>query len=229
MSDSLIAETLNDFYNSDLKLGSDGSKYFLLQTSLTRFEVESLIRIVKEFKPERTLEVGLALAASAIGITLAKRNNGQTAPHVCLDPFQDSGAKNSGLLEIERLGLSKFINHLPLYSEDYLNECNTKGRKFDFIFIDGSHTIGQAVTDAFLSDKVLSSRGIIVIHDSLLFSTSASIKYLIYEKGYHLVNERVFNFRTFFRILKYSINIGLFYSFEVIPRISGSLVILQKP
>lgn len=176
------SEIINDFFSNPIKYGEDGSVHDLRLSSLRKEEVNVLFEIVKMHKPLNTIEIGLALSASCIAIVLAKKEFGLSAKHTVLDPFQASLTKNAGIIELERLSLIDYVEHKNEYSEIYLTNSYKNSQNYDFIFIDGSHTIGQAVTDAFLSDKVLNHNGIIMIHDALLFSTAASIKYLLWEK-----------------------------------------------
>ena len=217
-----------DFYSHPVKLGDDQSEHSIDAVSLRREEVEYLASLVSLYKPVNTLEIGLALASSTVAIMGTKLEYEKSETHIALDPFQELHARNAGLREVNRLGLSESLNHIPRFSEDYLNECFLAGKKFDFIFIDGKHTIGQAVADAFLSDKVMNRNGIIAIHDSLLFSTAASVKYLLFERGYKMISARRFNVKTMLRMVKYLSTLGWFYAVNVVPRINTSIIALQK-
>jgi predicted O-methyltransferase YrrM len=219
---------IDDFYSRPVKHGLDGSDHFISRSSLQRDEVETLFDIVSTYKPVKTLEVGLALAASCMAIIAAKQRAGVFQRHVPLDPFQEKFTKNAGLLELEKLSLTEGIDFRAEFSETFLTNAFTTGDKFDFIFIDGSHTIGQAVTDVFLADKVLNPGGIIAIHDSILFSTAASVKYLINERGYQLVLSKRYNYKVIGRMIKHVSKVGWWYAQNVIPRIQSSLVALKK-
>ena len=103
-----------------------------------------------------------------------------------------------------------------------------KKKYFDFIFIDGNHSIGQAVTDAFLADKILNNKGIIGIHDSLLFSTAASIKYLILQKNYKIISANKISVKNILRQIKYINKLGIWYCMKVVPQVHESIIFLQK-
>ncbi len=220
--------SLNDFYSSPVKKGEDGSEHFINLSSLSRDEIEALGAVVEKYKPAKTLEVGLALAASCAAIIMAKKSVGLKEKHIALDPFQDVLTKNAGLLELKRLGLLGDLDFRQEFSETFLAQAFTANQKFDFIFIDGSHTIGQAVTDAFLSDKVLNPGGLIAIHDAILFSTAASVKYLLWEKGYELVLPAKYTYKVIGRMVKYLSKLGCWYCWHAIPRIQRSVIVLRK-
>lgn len=225
---SSIQNVIEAFYAVPVKKGNDGSSHYVALSSLNRREVEVLSEVVQRFKPAKTLEIGLALAASCMAIISAKKSVGLREKHIALDPFQSKFTKNAGLLELERLSLTDGLDFVSEFSEIFLVKAFTAGQKFDFIFIDGSHTIGQAVTDAFLADKVLNKDGIIAIHDSILFSTAASVKYLIKECNYTAVLDRKYNYKVVGRMIKHVGKLGIWYARNVIPRIESSLVVLQK-
>lgn len=220
---------IDSFYEEDIKIDEKGNKQYISQTSLRKNECYALYNIVSRYLPKKTLEVGFALGASAIAIMAAKAAHDISDKHVVLDPFQSKLSFNVGLLNVEKAG---FANRLILheeFSENYLNTLYNKNEKLDFIFIDGNHSIGQAVTDAFLADKVLSPNGIIGIHDSLLFSTAASIRYLLLDHGYKLIHAPEKSLKNTARRIKYLHKLGRWYCKTVIPYINGSIIFLQKP
>lgn len=221
-------ERLDRFYQTDKKIDSAGVEHSLSRTSLKRKEVDYLTRLIGKYKPVATLEIGLALGASAVGIIAAKLEAGITEKHIALDPFQQKHGRDVGIDEIKALNLFEYFIHYPLFSEDYLNKCYESGKQFDFIFIDGSHTIGQAVTDAFLGDKILNANGIIAIHDAAMFSTAASVKYLVKERGYSIVGANAFNLKTVLKMIKYLRSLGVWYCFKVLPKLNQSLIALRK-
>ena len=219
---------LNEFYVKDVKIAENGNSYFLSASSLKKEEAFSLYNIVKENKPVKTIEVGLALGASAIAIISAKMDSGINEKHIVLDPFQRDGADNVGLKGISEAGLSDHVVHHEEFSEQYFNKMYEQKNNFDLIFIDGNHTIGQAVTDVFLADKILNANGIIGIHDSLLFSTAASVRYLLVEKKYQIISPKNYSLKRFIRQIIYIRKLGWWYCCNVIPYLNTSLVFLKK-
>ena len=214
------------FYSKNEKIAQNGAKHYLSSTSLRKDEAIALHNMILKYKPIKTLEIGLALGASALAIASAKIFYTKNS-HIALDPFQDR-ADFLGLTEIESFGLQNLVDHHSAFSEIFLNQAYAENSFFDFVFIDGNHTIGQAVTDVFLSDKVLNIGGIIAIHDSMLFSTAASIKYLVLEQGYEVIDQNCRNFKTVGRQIKYLSKLGIWYSKNIIPKLSNSVVFLRK-
>jgi len=223
-----MSSDIEKFYSLNEKKDENGTSYYLSLSSLRKEESYALYNIVKKYKPTRALEVGLALAGSAIAVITAKKEIGITEKHIALDPFQKSNAGNVGLLALKNAGLGNDFIHHEEFSEHYFNKMFGEKALFDLIFIDGNHTIGQAVTDVFLADKILNKNGIIGIHDSLLFSTAASVKYLLQEKNYSIVSPVNNSFKRMARQVKYIRKLGFWYCFNVIPKINVSVIFLQK-
>jgi predicted O-methyltransferase YrrM len=222
-----MSKYIEDFYSGDIKYDENGGSHSLSLSSVKKDECYSIYEIVKKYKPVKTLEIGFALGASSVGIIAGKLENEIDSQHIVLDPFQRNSF-NVGLKSLEAAGLDSYFMHLEKFSENYLNEAYQRNETFDFIFIDGNHSIGQAVTDAFLADKILNPGGIIGIHDSLLFSTAASIRYLLTDVGYKIVSDKNHDIRNIGRRFKYIRQLGLWYCFNVVSRINSSIIFLQK-
>lgn len=217
-------------YANPIKLDLQQHAHDLRRTSPSESEALILARLAYSTRPAASLEIGLALAASCIGIVAAREHLKFGTRHVALDPFQETRSGSVGLLEIERAGFKDSVSWVPEKSEDYLAAASARGERYDFIFIDGAHGVGQVVTDAFLCDRVLNSGGILVFHDGLLFSTLAAVRHLVEECNYSLISlpsdSRI---KTSLRKVRYLTRLGTWYAMNVIPKIHGSLVALRKP
>src|ERR1043166_894244 len=209
---------LKDFFSSPIKLAPDGREHSINRTSLQADEALELQRLVMDRNVRRTLEIGLALGSSAVAIAEALEIKGETTHHIALDPFQ-SDFGNVGLRELERLGLRDRVDFYAERSEEFLLSAAKSGRRFDLILDDGYHTIGQKVTDTFFADRCLDKNGILVFHDAFLASTAASVRYLVQERGYELIQLRP-DSRTKRRLrtFKYWRVYGLRSALRVIPR-----------
>lgn len=223
-----MAESIENFYHDSIKIDENGNSHILSASALKKEEAYALYSVIKKYKPVKTLEVGLSLGGSAVAIIQGKMELDITEKHIALDPHQKAFAGNVGLINLRGLGMESMIDHIPAFSEHYLDKLFTENQHFDFIFIDGNHSIGQAVTDAFLADKILNNNGIIGIHDSLLFSTAASIRYLVVEKGYKIIPNKDRSFKNRLRQIKYFRKLGNWYCNKVIPQIHVSITFLQK-
>ena len=223
-----MVESIENFYLDNNKIDEKGNTHLVSASSLRKEESYALYSIIKKYKPVKTLEVGLSLGGSAVAIIAGKVESNISEKHIALDPYQKSYGNNAGLVALRGLGMEDRVDHVSAFSEQYLNKMHIENNNFDFIFIDGHHSIGQAVTDAFLADKILNNNGIIGVHDSLLFSTAASIRYLVIEKKYKIITNNNVSFKNMLRQVKYLGRLGIWYCTNVIPQIHMSIIFLQK-
>lgn len=220
---------IRNYFDTDAKIGNDGQEYRPAGTSVQLNEALELQRLVMESRACQTLEIGLALGASAVAISEVLEQQGAKALHVVLDPFQ-SQFGDVGLRELDRLGLQYRVEFLPLFSYDFLHDCSKQGRRFDLIFNDGGHSIGNKVTDAFLADLCLNPGGILAFHDAFKFSVSAAVKYLVRERSYDVINLIPdSHLKRWLRCVKYGSIHGWWYGIKVVPCTARSLVALRKP
>jgi predicted O-methyltransferase YrrM len=225
---NLKTPKIDAYFSSPVKHGVNGKKYRLNETSVDSGEALSLHGLIAESGARRVMEIGLALGGSAVAIAEALEQRGEEGHLVTLDPFQEAFGK-VGLRELERLGLSRRVEFLPAYAEDYLSESARCGRQFDFIFIDGAHSIGNKMTNTFFADRCLSTEGILAFHDAFMASTVACVTYLVKERGYEpitLAPDSAFKRRA--RTLKYWSAFGQWYVWSVVPHTHRSLVALRR-
>src|SRR2546423_5235353 len=182
-----ISQAIERFYERPIKLDINEQSHDIRLTSPTKSEASILAQLVCAFTPERSLEIGMAAAASCVAIATARKSLGLSAKHIALDPYQQTDAGSLGLCEISRTGLDDYVSWIPERSENYLSRAAARGEKFDLIFIDGGHDIGQTVTDAFYAHRTLNQHGFVAFHDSCLFSTAAAVRYLVRECNYSLI------------------------------------------
>ena len=219
---------IQTFYSTPCKRGDDGREYELSATSLRQIEAQVLYQLVAKSGAVKTLEIGLALGASAVAIADALSCQPKEHCHVVLDPYQHHFG-NVGLLELERLGLRQRVEFHQMSSEDFLHDASKNGARFDLIFNDGSHMFGSKVTSAFLGDRCLRVGGIFAFHDAFKRSTTACVRYLVGECGYKPVSLQPDSiFKRWARSVKYIAIHGAWYAIKIIPTTCCSLVALQK-
>lgn len=223
-----VLEVMRLYYADPIKIGEDGTRHDVRLVSPTLGEAKVLAQLVLTISPHASLEIGLGTGGSAIAIAAARRYQGLKAKHVVLDPVNPRKPQ-VGLSEIAKCGLDSQVSWFPERSEVYFQGAALRGEKYDFIFVDGGHTIGQVVADAFFLHPVLRPRGVVVFHDGLLFSTAAAVNYLINEMGYKLLAlPKDPLWRVAGRSIKYFTTLGIPYVSTVIPRMHRSVVALQR-
>ena len=125
---------------------------------------EFIVNIVKDLKPDQTLEVGLAQGASTLHF-LAALKLIQNGRHTAMDPLQN-GYSNIGLMEMSRLGLDDRLRFFRERSDIFLPKLRAQGESFQICLIDGDHRFDAVFTDFYLIDKVLEVEGIIIFDEA---------------------------------------------------------------
>lgn len=126
-----------------------------------------LANMLRELRPKRTLEIGLACGTSALVFASAHRLVGDGAEriHVAIDPFQ-SDLDDAGLAQIESEGLTRYFQFMREPSYVALPKLLRDEISFDIIYIDGSHHFEHVFIDIFYSSRLLSEGGIVLFDDS---------------------------------------------------------------
>ena len=123
--------------------------------------------LFEEIKPSRTLEVGMALGASAtLFSSLHKKHNPQVAgAHHAIDPFQTEhyDSCTPRFLEENNLG-DVTVLHEKL-SSLVLPSLVESGLKFGLIYIDGSHLFEDTFIDFYFSAMLCEVGGYIALDD----------------------------------------------------------------
>ena len=144
-----------------------------IKSSAVKFsEGEYLHALIKKNNFKKTLETGFGLGLSAASIITASQSK-----HVGIDPFQ-SNYENYGLKNIEKLGLTSYLEFYPDYSHNILPKLVAEKRSFDFIFIDGDHKFDGQFVDFYYACLLIEKNGFIVVHDTWMRSTTYLINYV---------------------------------------------------
>jgi hypothetical protein len=154
------------------------NKEVKIHSAIKKEEGHSIQSIIKKYKLEKCLEIGMAFGISAFYILTTNKDISLTS----IDPFQKDPKQwnSSGLKLIKKLKLNNrhhFIEDLSYISLPKL--LNTYGKNyFDFIFIDGWHTFDYTLIDFFYADKLLRKDGIILIDDALHEGVKKFVRYI---------------------------------------------------
>jgi predicted O-methyltransferase YrrM len=155
-------------------------------SSVTREAGTLLYDLVRAFRPDRTLETGMAHGISTLCICQAHRENG-TGSHTAIDPFQESIFKSSGLATLERAHLRDLLRFYQAASHDVLPQLCAQGERLDFAFIDGDHRFDYALVDLFYIDKLLNVGGHVAVDDLWLPSVRRVVSFAVKNMPYELV------------------------------------------
>jgi len=169
MPDELRGTVLEDIYRTM------NPRVFMSAIPIT--SSRRLYEMVRELKPERTLEVGFANGISTLAIAYGLEHNGR-GRHYANDPFQHEHYRDAGLKNLARAGLSERVTHLerPDYLE--LPKLLEQGLVFDLIFIDGCHFLDYTMVDFFYADRLLVPGGCLLIDDVHLEEVDHVVRFI---------------------------------------------------
>lgn len=139
-----------------------------------------LHNLVVDRKPTSTLEVGLAFGGSAVAMASAFRSNGQRPErqHVAIDPYQKTIWDSTGLELLKSDGLDGYVEVYEQESSEALPWLLRQGKKFDLIYVDGSHLFENVFIDYYYCTRLLQDGGILLFDDSKFPDVSKVIQFI---------------------------------------------------
>ena len=160
---------LTQMLADNLTVGRSGREFRGLSSNSTLNNLRFIQHLMRERRPERTLEIGLAYGASTLVFCAEHQQAGRAGQkqHIAIDPFQPRHwYDEAGIFAIERAGLSSYLDARSEFSEFVLPRLLEAGDRFDFIYVDGSHLFENVFVDAFYGTRLLNTGGIIAFDDS---------------------------------------------------------------
>lgn len=164
-----FCSVLSEMLTENRTIGRSGKQFTGLPSNSTLNNLRFIQKTMRERKPERTLEVGLAFGASTLVFCSEHHRLGRQASnqHTAIDPIQPFPLYDeAGVYAVERAGLGNFLDYHPAYSEFVLPRLLEEDRRYDFIYVDGSHLFENVLIDAFYCAKLLNDGGLIAFDDS---------------------------------------------------------------
>jgi len=183
--------TLAEMYRTGMAKNASG-----VETQVTGLStVNNLLlirRIMLELKPGATLEVGLAAGGSALTFTASHRDLGASAArqHIAIDPYQRNFV---GTTLLRRAKLDPFCEVIEEPSCLALPRLMREGRRFDLIYVDGSHAFQEAIIDFYYARHLLPIGGVVLFDDCTSRGVSELIKFIRTE----IVSMREFDLSPF--------------------------------
>lgn len=149
-----------------------------------------LSRLIARYKPNVSLEVGLAFGISALFICEAMKEASPTPKHIVIDPAQHAPKfwQGIGLANLERAGYRNFVEFIEKPSQLALPELVAAGTKVNFAFIDGEHLFDHALVDFFFIDQLLNVGGVIVLDDAGWPSIRRLSRFIASNRSYRIVD-----------------------------------------
>jgi predicted O-methyltransferase YrrM len=166
---AVFCPVLDEMLSTGRTVGRSGKLFSDLASNSTLNNLRFIQQTMRERKPRRTLEIGLAFGASALVFCSEHQRLGHepATQHVALDPYQPYPMLDeAGAHAIDRAGLSGFLDYRPEFSEFVLPRLLEARERFDFIYIDGSHLFENVFIDVFYSARLLNDGGWMALDDS---------------------------------------------------------------
>lgn len=132
----------------------------------------ALYSLIRGLNPASVLEVGTHIGSSTLHLARALKTNGRGGTLDTVDIYdvndphcgawKSVGAPTSPAGTLEKMGLSDFVTFHTSGSLNYIKQVD---KKFDVIFLDGDHSAKAVYNEVSASLRVLTSGGIIILHD----------------------------------------------------------------
>jgi predicted O-methyltransferase YrrM len=151
--------------------------YGTTSRSVNAGDLRAIFYLTSYCKPDRVLEIGTHVGASAASIALAlrqlSRSDPQFQPHLTTVDIVDVndttvrvwdrfGVPLSPKAIVGLIGCAELVSFVTSPSEKFLTNTTSK---FDFIFLDSSHAASTSYAELARSLAVLTAGGCILIHD----------------------------------------------------------------
>ena len=176
---------IDKMYREGVAHGDDSFEKSLYPVSVTPGRGKFLGDLVRRFKPQATIEIGMGWGLSTLHLMEAMFENGGTfQPHVIMDPFQESTFHNGARRALREVGAEPFVDFHQEASEVFLPQLIREGRQFDFAFIDGDHRFDGTFVDLVLMHKLLKPGGVMALDDTELDAVHLACRFAKDNLGY---------------------------------------------
>ncbi|MEQ1886575.1 MAG: class I SAM-dependent methyltransferase [Bryobacteraceae bacterium] len=162
-----VIQQLDTLYGSGQIVGRTGKVFNSLGALSTRSNLETIDSILREARPEHTLEIGLSFGGSATVFSWFHKSQSPSAcrKHIALDPFQSSVWDDLGRLKLAEAGLAEYVEVIEQKSCIALPKLLDEKRRFGVIYIDGSHLFEDVFVDAYYCVRLLDDGGYLLFDD----------------------------------------------------------------
>ena len=131
-----------------------------------------LCGLIKEFKPKRILEIGVAAGGTTAimlnYISMLGLETSIVSIDVSVDYYRDTNKKTGYLAEECKTLLDRELEHTLYAGKTTVEVIEHIGRNFDFVILDTVHSLPGELLDFLVVYPMLIPGGVIVMHDILL-------------------------------------------------------------
>jgi len=160
--------SLKALYSATEVVGRSGNPFFGLSGLSTINNLRVIRQLLLKTKPRKTLEVGLGCGGSALTFAASHRDLGRPPQkqHIAIDAFQTRLYDDAGRLQVEKAGLSGYVDIRECLSCYELARIAESGQRFDLIYIDGSHRFEDVFCDFYFVRTLTAVGGFVLFDDS---------------------------------------------------------------
>jgi len=136
----------------------------------------------------RTLEVGLFCGGSCLVFTQTHHDLGHppSGQHVAIDRWQNGRIDGAGLAAVRQAGLTPYLDFREELSSDALPRLIREERRFEIIYVDGSHMFGDAFVDVYYCGRLLETGGVMFLDDCATPDLQKTVRYMQRNLGHCL-------------------------------------------
>ena len=181
---------IDEIYQTKIVYGQNGEQVAAFPTSIPQDEGIALYNIVRSIKARRTLEIGMAYGLSTLYMCQAHQDAGADGgSHVSIDPYQTKWWKSIGLRNLERCGLSDYLEFHESMAHESLPRMLERGDSYDLIFIDGGHLFDHTMLEFFYADLLIPIGGYVMFDDLWMPSQQAVVSFILNNRDYIWISE----------------------------------------
>lgn len=160
----MVNPVLERLYRDREVVHRNGRRKPLFPPGVNARRGQYLFDLVRQVKPEITLEVGFAYGISTLFICEALRQNGR-GRHIVIDPLEHSAFEGLGLTHLREAGLDGLVTFHEEPGEYCLPRLVQEGLQVDLAFDDSGHLFDHVVAETLFLSRLVKTGGLLLFDD----------------------------------------------------------------
>jgi len=185
------------------KIPNNKGELIEFHSGINELEAHMLVKAINDLKPMNTLEIGLAMGASAICFADAASKINPGSMHYAIDPNQFTDYGGAGVQIIKDSGLSNNFKLIEGKTHEVFHYFLDNKIKVDMAFIDGWNTFDYTFIDFFFIDKILNDGGILAFHDMNGLSKQKVLNFILTHRDYEVLTQYKIHDKNFAKTMKF--------------------------
>lgn len=159
-----MLKSLEQIFETSTIEVNDGGERVPVHSNTSREQGVFLQKIFDFIKPEKSLEIGFAFGISTLFILEKHREiNSVNGAHLVIEPDKSWG--NAAVHNIEKEGLSRYLDIRNDYSDKVLSQLFLDNHRIQYAYVDTSKKFDVVMHDFYLINKILDVGGVIILDD----------------------------------------------------------------